>query len=94
MQRPQPVSAAYRLNARLDAASHAKLTELEQKLKASTSDIVRQALDEMYATQIGSAKNSRGLDDLVGKYTHGPRDLARNAKSYQTESLTKKHGGQ
>lgn len=83
---------AYRVNARFDAPSRQKLRDLEKRTGLSTSDVVREAIDQMYATHVGAAKDNRGLDDLVGKYSGGPPDLARSYKKYFGDGIAEKHG--
>ncbi|MDX2087027.1 MAG: hypothetical protein SFX73_04210 [Kofleriaceae bacterium] len=87
-RKPAPT---FRVNARLDSATHAQLVALEQSTELSTTDVVKEALRRMHAELVGErAPSTDALDRLVGRYA-GPRDLSEKTKVTLTASLTKKH---
>ena len=83
-----------RINARLDSEHSEKLEQLRKHYNLSVSDVVKQAINVMYAQQRNESKTK--LEALLvsefiscGK---GPEDLSSNYKNYLAQSLQDKHG--
>lgn len=83
-----------RVNARLDNERTEKLKQLQSLTGQSASDVVKRALDLMYARQIAHARGKLGAllsSDFIG-CADGPEDLAGQYKEYLTRDLNAKHG--
>lgn len=87
-----PKPASYRVNVRFDREAKEKLALLELQMAKSTSDVLRDAVALLFEQKGAPARTPAVLGALVGKFK-GPSDLARNYKTYLTESLGAKHGG-
>ena len=83
-----------RINARLDSEHSEKLEQLRKHYNLSVSDVVKQAIDVMYAQQSNELKTKlKAL--LASEFIdcgNGPADLSSNYKSYLAQSLKDKHG--
>ena len=82
-----------RINARLDTDHSKKLEELRKRCNSSVSDIVKEAIDLMYAQQTDASKKKIEAllkSDFIG-CGQGPKDLSENHKDYLTQSLGNKH---
>ena len=83
-----------RINARLDSEHSKKLEQLRKHYNLSVSDVVKQAIDAMYAQQINESKTK--LEALLASEfiscSEGPEDLSSNYKNYLAQSLRDKHG--
>jgi len=83
-----------RVNARLDDERAEKLKQLQSLTGQSASDVLKRALDLMYARQVASARKKLDAllsSDFIG-CADGPEDLANQYKDYLTRDLNAKHG--
>lgn len=83
-----------RVSARLDCERAEKLQRLQSLTGRSASDVVRRALDLMYAREVTHAREK--LDTLLSSEfigcADGPEDLADHHKGYLTQDLNTKQG--
>jgi len=87
-------SPAMRINARLDQEHSDKLEHLRQLNQSSISDVIKQAIDALYAkhTQAAEEDVKRLLNsDFIG-CASGPENLSSEYKSHIGNSLGSKHG--
>lgn len=83
-----------RVNARLDDERTEKLRQLQSLTGQSASDVLKRALDLMYARQVTHAREKLDAllsSDFIG-CADGPEDLADHYKDYLTRDLNAKHG--
>ena len=83
-----------RVNARLDEAFSAKLSQLQSLTGLSASDVLKQAIDCLHKEHMTSVRNK--LDSLLSSEfigcAEGPSDLASEYKQYLASDLAGKHG--
>jgi hypothetical protein len=86
-------AAVYRVNARFDEDMNTKIAELSAHLGLSTSDVLREAVSQMYTSvsQNRSAGRVR-IEALIGKYTSFDPNLSASYKAGFTQALVNKHG--
>ena len=83
-----------RVNARLDDERTEKLKQLQSLTGRSASDVLKRALDLLYAQQTSHARDRLDAllsSDFIG-CADGPEDLADRYKDYLTRDLNAKHG--
>ncbi len=83
-----------RVNARLDDARTEKLKQLQSLTGQSASDVLKRALDLLYARQVSDTRDKLDAllsSDFIG-CADGPEDLADHYKDYLTRDLNAKHG--
>lgn len=83
-----------RVNVRLNDERTDKLRKLQSLTGQSASDVLRRALDLMYARQVAHARDKLDAllsSDFIG-CADGPEDLAGQYKEYLTRDLNAKHG--
>jgi len=82
-----------RINARLDEERSKKLEVLKSLLHSSTTEVVLQAIDELYQKQLGDNKNRLNAllnSDFVA-CSSAEYDLSSNHKTYLSTALDKKY---
>ena len=83
-----------RVNARLDDKRAEKLKQLQSLTGQSASDVLKRALDLMYARQVADASDKLDAllsSDFIG-CANGPEDLADQYKDHLARDLNAKHG--
>ncbi len=84
-----------RITARIDDVYEQKFKSIQQATHLNTTDIIKQALDLLYAKTGKAAltakeKNQKLLDELAGTAT-GPEDLSGDYKDYLYHHLKEKY---
>jgi hypothetical protein len=82
-----------RINARLDEEHSEKLEQLRKRTNLSVSDVVKEAIDFLYAhwtNEPGKKLHTLLTSDFIG-CGRGPEDLSTNYKNYLAQGLEKKH---
>ena len=83
-----------RVNARLDDERTEKLKQLQSLTGQSASDVLKFALDLLYAQQTSHAQDKLDAllsSDFIG-CADGPEEFAGRYKDYLTRDLNVKHG--
>ena len=81
-----------RINARLSIESARKVAYLERREGASTTEVVREAIDRFYAAVVDESESPALLLARAGFIgcADGPADLSRDYKAELSRSLRKK----
>ena len=83
-----------RVNARLDEAFAAKLSQLQSLTGLSASDVLKQAIDCLHKEHMASVRNR--LDNLLSSEfigcAEGPSNFASEYKQHLASDLAEKHG--
>ena len=84
-----------RVNARLDAATAAKLKEVTAGEGIGVTEALKRAVGLLHSQfQIDRQRKLRRpiLESMIGKYSSGLGDLAENHKAYYAQAIAEKYG--
>ena len=87
--------AVHRVNARFDADTAAKLSEVTAGNGISVTEALRRAVGLLHAQFCAEHQRKARrpiLESLIGKYSGAPTDLAENHKSYFAQVMGEKYG--